>query len=130
MSSVFHRREGVLQFVIHWPCTTDNQQLVVNHDPAPNTMATGDNSGPPNKVQRIDTNNPVLPVISYSYWPGSPEAYFLVKPRTRSGETPQEAVERRIKLLKPVHECEDSWRNVVVGRDAHNFCTKVEIVEI
>ena len=93
-------------------------------------MAT-DNSELPNKVQRLDTHNPVLPVmISYSYWPGSPEAYFLVKPRTSSGETPQEAVERRIKLLKPVHECEDSWRNVVVGRDAHNFCTKAEIVEI
>jgi hypothetical protein len=45
-------------------------------------------------------------------------------------ETPQEALERRIGLLKSVHESEDSWRNVVKGRDADNFCSKGEIFEI
>jgi hypothetical protein len=32
-------------------------------------------------------------------------------------ETLMEAVQRRILLLQSVHEKEDSWRNVVVGRD-------------
>jgi hypothetical protein len=32
--------------------------------------------------------------------------------------------------LQSVHKGEDSWRNVIVGRDADNFCTKAKIVEI
>ena len=48
-----------------------------------------------------------------------------------TAETPQEAVERRIRLLQSEHKREqDSWRNVVVGRDADNYCTKAEIAEI
>ena len=45
-------------------------------------------------------------------------------------ESPQEAVERCITLLKSCHNSEESWRNVVKGRDADNFCSKVEIFEI
>ncbi len=81
-----------------------------------------------------------------SYWPCSPEAYQLFKPkkiRTRlndtceisgnddfDSETPMEAVQRRILLLQSVHDREDNWRNVVIGRDDKNVCTKAKIWEI
>jgi hypothetical protein len=45
-------------------------------------------------------------------------------------ESPQEAVQRRIKLLQSVHENEDGWQNVIMGRNADNYCTKAEIFEI
>jgi hypothetical protein len=79
-----------------------------------------------------------------SYWPYSPEAYQLFWPSSRSGgdtllvggdsrsitETPQEALERRILVLQSVNKREDSWRNVIIGRDVDNFCSKTEIFEI
>ena len=50
---------------------------------------------------------------------------------TVCNESPQEAVlERRIRVLKSVYKGEDSWRNVEIGRDADNFCTKAEIFKI
>jgi hypothetical protein len=76
-----------------------------------------------------------------SYWPNSPEAQQVFHPNTlrkrRRGttttsaadnnesftsynESAKEAVERRILLLKSVHESEDGWRNVILGRDADN----------
>lgn len=64
------------------------------------------------------------------------ETYLLFyKPMTGGSttETPQEAVELQAWLLKSVYggERKDSWRNnVVVGRDANNFCTKAGIAEI
>ena len=103
----------------------------------------------PAKRQRLVDGNAGA-CFSASYWPESPEAHQLFQPRgdnSVSGtsaicddsstpvptivvETPQEALERRIGLLKSVHESEDSWRNVVKGRDADNFCSKGEIFEI
>jgi hypothetical protein len=100
----------------------------------------------PNKRQRLDFSAG----SSCSYWPESPEAHQLFQHRQNgcgtgvlSGsddgngktipvvvESPQDAVERRIKLLKSCHDSEDSRRNVVKGRDADNFCSKVEILEI
>ncbi|KAI2513104.1 hypothetical protein MHU86_1396 [Fragilaria crotonensis] len=74
-----------------------------------------------------------------AYWPRSPEAYHLFRPRGFNNrgsstpidaETPQEALKRRILLLQSVHSHEDNWRNVVVGRDADNFCTRTEIANI
>ena len=44
-----------------------------------------------------------------------------------AAEIPQEALERRIQLLRSVHNNEDKWQNVIVGRNADNFCTKAEI---
>jgi hypothetical protein len=41
-------------------------------------------------------------------------------------ESPHEAVERRIRVLQSVHKGEDYWRNVILGRDADNFCTKAD----
>ena len=81
------------------------------------------------------------------YWPCSPEAYQLFKPKkicarlndncAISGnddfvsETPMEAVQRQILLLQSVHDREDNWRNVVLGHDDKNVCTaKAEIWEI
>ena len=109
-------------------------------------IKTLDENESPNKRQRLDFSAG----SSCSYWPESPEAHQLFLPRQNgcgtgvlSGsddgigemipvvvESPQEAVERRIKLLKSCHDSEDSWRNVVKGRDADNFCSKVEIFEI
>jgi hypothetical protein len=43
-------------------------------------------------------------------------------------ETAKDAVERRILLLKSEHESEDGWRNVIIGRDGNNYCTKLEIL--
>ncbi|KAI2493715.1 hypothetical protein MHU86_20819 [Fragilaria crotonensis] len=101
---------------------------------------------PPNKRRRVDGNN--AGPSTFSYWPESPEAYLLFKPRrefvsvfdsaqnaTTSTtmeyiETPQEALERRILQLKAVHESENSWRCVVQGGDPDNYCTKTEIYEI
>jgi hypothetical protein len=86
----------------------------------------------PNKRQRVDYGA----AGGVLYWPESPEAYQLFKPSSSGSlstiinETPQEAVERRIKLLQSVYESEDSWRNVVKGGDADNFCTKSEVFEI
>ena len=76
-----------------------------------------------------------------SYWPDSPEAYQLFRPRqgvTSAGqemtydcsESPQEAVEHRVQRLQSVNKSEDGWRNVIVGRDEDNFCTKAEIFQI
>jgi hypothetical protein len=98
----------------------------------------------PKKRQRREDDTAAS---SLSYWPFSPEAYhFLFKPRSGTGnavggsdrgstsatsnESPQEALERRIQILQSVHKSEDSWRNVIIGRDADNFCTKAEIFEI
>ncbi|KAI2493982.1 hypothetical protein MHU86_20556 [Fragilaria crotonensis] len=91
-------------------------------------------------------------VVPMSYWPDSPEARRLFRPtritraltpppavstdndggeaRQCSNETAHEAVKRRIGLLQSVHDCEDGWRNILIGRDENNFCTKVEIFEI
>jgi hypothetical protein len=49
---------------------------------------------------------------------------------TLCGESAETAVKRRIKLLQNVHEKEDNWRSIVMGRDEENFCTKAEIFEI
>ena len=77
-----------------------------------------------------------------AYWPDSPGVNQPFQPRRNvsscdSGgalmycdESPQEAVQRRIKLLQSVHENEDGWRNVVMGRDTDNYCTKAEIFEV
>ena len=45
-------------------------------------------------------------------------------------ETAKEAVERRIRLLQSVHTSEDGWKNVIIGRDENNYCTKLEIFAI
>ncbi|KAI2493926.1 hypothetical protein MHU86_20611 [Fragilaria crotonensis] len=100
----------------------------------------------PNKRQRVDAVAAGNPAVC-SYWPESPEAYQLFKPRresvsienttvdTTTGrtvylESPQEAVERRIILLQSVHESSEGWRGVVMGGDTENYCTKTEIFEI
>ena len=104
----------------------------------------GDES--PNKRPRIEERTTTM-----SYWPDSPEARQVFRPRTMrtmrtavsstgrdedgntmtlSGESAKEALERRIKLLLTVHEKEDSWRTIVMGRDEENYCTKAEIFEI
>jgi hypothetical protein len=98
-----------------------------------------EDQGPsPSKRQRTDA-----PLDSRSntttYW-ASPEAHSLFCPRRRSGgsvsgvsvcnESPHETLERRIRVLQSVHKGEDCWRNVILGRDADNFCTKAEIFEI
>jgi hypothetical protein len=67
-----------------------------------------------------------------SYWPDSPEARQVFRPASSKGsrESAKAAVERRIKLLQTVHENEDSWQNIIVGRDEENFCSKSEIFEV
>ena len=90
------------------------------------------------------------------YWPDSPEACQVFQPtstsrcastrRRRRGsssaapvgnadttpeyETAKEALERRIRLLQSANESEDGWRNVIMGRDVDNYCTKLEILQI
>jgi hypothetical protein len=49
---------------------------------------------------------------------------------TKCTESPQEVVEQRIKVLKAANQSEDSWRNIVAGRDPNNFCSKSEIFEV
>ena len=102
----------------------------------------------PQKRPRLET----VETLDTSYWPNSPEARQVFHPNTLSksrrittttssaaendesftscNETAKEAVERRILLLKSVHGSEDGWRNVIAGRDANNYCTKLEIFEI
>jgi hypothetical protein len=89
---------------------------------------------PSKRQQQEDTASSAI--ISSLYWPSSPEEYYLFRPRgyhdrlsstSAVAEMPQEALERRIQLLHSVYDNKDSWRNVVVGRDADNFCTKAEI---
>jgi hypothetical protein len=46
------------------------------------------------------------------------------------GESTKQAGKWRIKLLQTVHEKENSWQNIVMGRHEENFCTKAEIFEI
>ena len=90
----------------------------------------------PQKRQRVD-GSPAGP-STCSYWPESPEAYQLFKPRREYVsvhdsaqnvttttmeyiETPQEALERRILQLKAVHESENSWRCVVKGASGNPY---------
>jgi hypothetical protein len=70
--------------------------------------------------------------MSAYWWPKSPEAYYLFRPRgfdnrssTVDAETPKVALNCRILLLQSVRSHKDNWwRNaLVVGRDADNFCT-------
>ena len=94
-----------------------------------------------NKRQRVSDND--------SYWPCGPEADKLFLPRKQATsmsavivgpamqsrrmtniETPKEAVERRIRALRLVQKSEDSWRNLIIGRDVDNYCTKAEVFEI
>jgi hypothetical protein len=42
----------------------------------------------------------------------------------------EEAVQQRIQLLQSVHTSEDGWKNVIIGRDENNYCTKLEIFAI
>jgi hypothetical protein len=101
----------------------------------------------PNKRPRLESEPQPQEL---QYWPNSPEARQVFKPitaacnrkrRTAAGgnsvttstlinETAQEALERRIKVLQSVHEDEQGWRNVVMGRDSDNYCTKLDIFEI
>ena len=119
------------------------------------TTRTEDGTPSPQKRPRIEMSE----FCAMSYWPDSPEARQVFQPRnlirsrraytttlspgvteteTESDESfmslhesAQEAVERRIELLKSVNESEEGWRNViVVGRDADDYCTKREIFEI
>jgi hypothetical protein len=78
-------------------------------------------------------------VATISYWPDSPEARHLFRPRRRALEpaavvdnnkTARETVRQRIILLQSVHDSQDGWRNILIGRDENNFCSKVEIFEI
>jgi hypothetical protein len=101
----------------------------------------------PNKRQRVHN----VAAGAFAYWPESPEAYHLFRPRREcSGgsattstpssttadttmayiESPKEALQHRILQLQAVHESEDSWRGVVKGGDPDNYCTKIEIFEI
>jgi hypothetical protein len=43
---------------------------------------------------------------------------------TLRGESAKLAVERRIKLLQTVHEKEDSWRNIVMGKMKRTFARR------
>ena len=46
-------------------------------------------------------------------------------------ESPKEALECRIIQLQAINESADSWRGVVSGGDADDYCTaKTEIFEI
>jgi hypothetical protein len=98
----------------------------------------------PNKRQRVNAAAACNPTAC-SYWPESPEAYQLFKPRREfvsventsivdvsasMVESLQEAIQRRIILLQSVHESSESWRGVVKGGDTENYCTKTEIFEI
>ena len=84
------------------------------------TDANKDEQESNNKQQRLDCTSG-----SCSYWPASPDAYQLFRPRdsinTSSGSSnnstdtitissPQEAVERCITRLQAVYAGEDSWR--------------------
>ncbi|KAI2489704.1 hypothetical protein MHU86_24871 [Fragilaria crotonensis] len=130
--------------------------LLVNH--VDTTESTNGNDGAeaieeqpsPQKRPRLEQREEGTALISY--WPDSPEARQLFRPRrtttTRAStaaavtdndadvatlcinETAQEAVRRRIRLLQSVHDSEDGWRNILIGRDEDNFCSKVEIFEI
>jgi hypothetical protein len=114
---------------------TDNQ-IVPTSNGLPRTTDNEQSCEPPNKIRRVDENSSGsagAAGTSCLYWPDTPEACcYVFKSMAGEGtaETPQEAVERQIRLVQSVHEREDSWRNVVVGRDDDNYCTKAEIVEI
>ena len=127
-------KERVLQYaanVLVIPSTRGRPSTVENAPVLPTTRVghsgTNENENEsPKKRQRVDN------VVGSSclYWPESPEAYQLFRPREYSGgvvafvsdstetttmESPQEAVERRIIQLQAVHESEESWRGVVKG---------------
>lgn len=123
------------------PSTVDSTTVVLATSVGADVVANPDVQESPNKRQRVEN---VTATCSY-YWPESPEAYQLFRPRQSSGDggrrasdstdtttiqSPQEAVERRIIQLQAVHESTEGWRGVVKGGDADNYCTKTEIFEI
>ncbi|KAI2492026.1 hypothetical protein MHU86_22522 [Fragilaria crotonensis] len=140
-------KERVLQHaanVLVIPSTRGRPSTVENAPVLPTTRVghpgTNENeNASPLKRQRVDN---VAQSPSCLYWPESPEAYQLFRPREYSGgvivdntdttnlESPQEALERRIIQLQAVHESEDSWRAIVKGGDPDNICTKAEVFEI
>ncbi|KAI2501687.1 hypothetical protein MHU86_12755 [Fragilaria crotonensis] len=117
--------------------TTDDATITEQHDEQPRS----------NKRPRLEIEP--QPQEPQQYWPDSPEARQVFKPitacnnrrRTALGgdsgtfstlinETAKEALQRRIKVLQLVHEDEQGWRNVVMGRDSDNYCTKLDVFEI
>ncbi|KAI2509037.1 hypothetical protein MHU86_5413 [Fragilaria crotonensis] len=140
-------KERVLQHaanVLVIPSTRGRPSTVENAPVLPTTRVghpgTNENeNASPLKRQRVDN---VAQSPSCLYWPESPEAYQLIRPREYNGgaivdntdttnlESPQEALERRIIQLQAVHESKDSWRAIVKGGDPDNICTKAEVFEI
>ena len=79
---------------------------------------------PSQSQQQEDTARSAF--ISWLYWPSSPEVYYQFRPKgyddrlssaSAVAETPQEALEHRIHILRSVHDNEHCWRNVVVDRE-------------
>jgi hypothetical protein len=120
---------------------------LATHDVVLNTIteSTNDDDGAdasdeqpsPQKRPRLEQTQE--DVASISYWPDSPEARQLFRPRRRALEpaavfddnkTARDTVRRRIKLLQSVHDSQDGWRNTLMGMDENNFCSKGEIFEI
>jgi hypothetical protein len=110
--------------------TAKNIDDDTNNVPAGQTVEE-DGSSPFKRQKQTDRRSSTT-----SYWPYSPEAHHLFCLRRRGGtsavgvtvcnESPQEAGERLI----PVYKGEDSWQNVVIGRDVNNFCKKAEMFKI
>jgi hypothetical protein len=119
---------------------TDNSTLVLPMPVGGGSERTDANEGEgesPSKHHRAADNASTGFIGSTSYWLCSPEAHHCLFRLSRildslvSGEgshqqrsiteTPQEALERCIKVQQSVHKREDSWSNVIIGRDIDNF---------
>ncbi len=129
------------------PSTRARPGTLATHDVVLNTTAesTNDDDGAdasdkqpsPQKRPRLEQTREDVATISY--WPDSPEARQLFRPRRRVLEpaavvdddgTARETVRQSIGLLQSVHDSQDGWRNILIRRDENNFCSKVEIFEI
>ena len=147
--------EGGAANVLDIPSTRSRPGLLgesataVDETPSPNKHPRIEDKEEPEKDQQ-PTSTTVI------YWPHSPEVRQVFQPistgrfastRRRSRgiasaapvgdadttpecETAKDALEQRIQLLQSANESEDGWRNVILGRDADNYCTKLEILQI
>ena len=135
-------KDGVLQFaenVLVIPSTRVSPAINSDVHRDDSNVTEGDEL--PNKRPKIEESTPQQSIMSY--WPDSPEARQVFRPRTTRrrmrtavgsdedgntamlcGESAKLAVERRIKLLQTVREKEDSWQNIAMGRDKENFAQR------
>ncbi len=71
-----------------------------------------------------------MPTFSSNYTSKSRRTMAVVNMTDEANETAKNALQSRMRMLQSVYGSEVGWKNVIIGRDKKNICSKVEIFEI